>query len=291
MLLSEALDAFRLSLNGVASPKTLAWYSSLLRAMVEFLGDGDVGATAVTDLRRWRVSLLNASYSVWTVHGYLRGARRFFSWLVDERLLDESPAARLEVPKLPEEPPKGISLEDLKRMIAVARSSGARDYAIVLFLADTGCRVGGLCGLKPDELDLERRRAIVHEKGAGGNGKTRTVYFGDRTSAALVEWLGVRPRSKGKTVFVGRRGPLQTSGVYQLFKRLARTAGVTGRWNPHSLRHGWARGALQAGADLATVSQILGHSSVEVTARFYGRFSESELARSHERFSWVPEAG
>lgn len=283
MLLSQALQSFDLSLTGVASPKTREWYASILRSLIAFLGDVELSAVSLVDLRRWRVYLIKSGLSIWTVHGYLRGVRRWFNWLVEEGELAASPAVRLALPRLPDEPPKGITDGDLALMIRAGRLSGARDYALVLFLADTGCRVGGLCGLRVEDVDLDRKRAIVREKGAGGNGKSRAVFYGEETALALAEWLSVRPNQADR-VFIGRLGPLTRSGVYQVLKRLASTAGVTGRWNPHAFRHGWARAALQNGADLATVSQIMGHSTVEVTARFYGRFAETELARAHARF-------
>ena len=72
-----------------------------------------------------------------------------------------------------------------------------------------------------------------------------------------------------------------------MLKRLAKRAGVNGRFNPHAFRHGWARGALKNGADLGTVSQILGHSSIQVTAEFYARWADEELAQRHQKFSWL----
>ena len=68
-------------------------------------------------------------------------------------------------------------------------------------------------------------------------------------------------------------------------RRLAGKAGIKGRFNPHSLRHAFARRVLQQGADLATVSQLMGHSSVEVTVRFYARWADDELGELHDRYS------
>ena len=78
---------------------------------------------------------------------------------------------------------------------------------------------------------------------------------------------------------------MTVSGLNQALKRLARRAGVTGRCNPHSFRHGFARSFLQSGGDLATVAQILGHSSIRVTGDFYSAWSDKELAERHDQFS------
>lgn len=209
--------------------------------------------------------------------------------MANEELLESNPAARLELPDLPNEPPKDISHADMVRMLETARASDIRDYALVCFLADTGCRVGGAAGLRLSDLKLDQGRALVREKGRGGKRKARHVYLKERTVNVLQSWLSVRPREKGDAVFVGAQGPLTESGIYQVLKRLASKAGVDGHHNPHSFRHGWARGALRNGASIGDVSQILGHSHIWVTMRFYGRWADDELKERHDEFSWLPD--
>ena len=68
-----------------------------------------------------------------------------------------------------------------------------RDRAVILMLFDTGCRVGGLCGLRVSDVDLERRRAVVTELG----GKVRIVFFREETAEALEAWLAVWPQDRG----------------------------------------------------------------------------------------------
>jgi len=213
--------------------------------------------------------------------------RRFFKWLVEEGYLDQNPAARLELPPLPEEPPKAVTEEDLRRLLEAARDD-PRDYALLCFLADTAARVGAVAALRLENLDLANRRALVWEKGRGGRKRARYVYFSERTKRALEEYIRVRPEDGSGCLFVSKRGGgLTSNAIYQVLRRLAKKAGVTGRFNPHAFRHGWARGALKNGADLGTVSDILGHSSVEVTKRFYARWADDELQRRHDRFTWL----
>lgn len=304
MLLSESLEAFDLSLKGIVAPSTQRGYTSVVRKLIRFLGDRDIETITIVDLRRWRASLFDrksryadhpnrpeeeGGLSVWSVHNYLRGIHRFFSWLVEEELLEHNPATRLKLPDLPDEPPKDISRKNMVRLVETAQKSNARDYAIVCFLADTGCRVGGAAGLCLPDLELDRGRATVREKGKGGSRKSRTVYLKKRTIEALRSWLSIRPSDRGDAVFVGLRGPLTASGIYQVLRRLANAADIEGRHNPHSFRHGWARGALRMGADISDVSQILGHSSIAVTVDFYGQWADDELKERHDQFSWLPE--
>jgi len=261
---SRALSLFLVSLDGVKSPATIAWYRQRLAGLEARLGRKGIGRVKVSDLRAWRGALCRRKkLSVWTLHGHVRAVRRLFAWLVQEGRLKASPAKRLELPRLTYEPRKGIDFGDMLKMVAAARSS-PRDHALVLFLADTACRCGGVANLRVEELDLARCRAVVVEKGS----KARTVYLHPRTCEALRAYLMAR---RTGPVFLNQwtgKG-LKPGGIYQVLERLAAKAGVFQRWNPHSWRHGAARGMLRRGANLAQVSQILGHSDVSVTVRFY----------------------
>jgi integrase/recombinase XerD len=226
--------------------------------------------------------------SPYTLHGYARAWRTFFRWCVQHDYLRHNPATLLKQPPLPEQPPKALLPDDLARLLTVARDA-PRDYAIVCFLADTGCRVGGLVGLRLGDLHFDTGRAVVWEKGCGGERKSRTVYMKACTVESLRAYLRARPVEAEARVLQGQRGPLTTSGVYQLLKRLARKAKITSRHNPHAFRHGFARGALQNGADIGTVAQLLGHSDVSITVRFYARWADEELKAKHAAVSWLPE--
>lgn len=305
MELDRAIELYLSVHQGMISTKTMRIYMQSLGVLKDYLGDRDAESISIDDLRAYRTALFdrNERYtsntsrprekgglSVWTIHGHIRVARQFFRWLSDEGKIGMNPAARLELPSLGDEPPKGISESDLRKMFECA-SASARDFAILMFLADTGCRIGGAAGLELSDLDFEKRRAIVREKGRNARAKVRAVFFKQTTADALNVWLTERsqlPKSRATNrVFVGRKGALTADGIYEIVVRIGERAGVTGRFNPHSFRHGFARALLERGLDLGRVSKMLGHSDTRVTAKFYGVFSETELAEAHEKFSWV----
>lgn len=308
MRLINALEDFYLSMDGVYSPNTLKWYRHKLQPLVWSLGDCDIEEITIQMLRTWRADLANKTttyedhptkptkegpMSRYTLHGHVRACRRFFKWLEEEEYLELNPAKRLELPAKPKGVRKGIKEKERDLIIETARNDNPRDYAIVLFLADTACRAAGVAGLTIDRLDLDNYRAEVREKGKGGNNKARLVYFGEKTKQALEGWLRIRPTGKNcPFVFVNinKKGGihgLTVSGVYQAIERLAKKAGVDSGWNPHNWRHGSARGMIKKGASLSEVSQLLGHSTVTVTGDFYGIFSEEELHESHRAYSWI----
>ena len=273
MQMRTALDDFLLSYSGARSPATVAWYRRRLGELGDFLGDVDVGRVTISDLRRFRCALESRGLAVRTRHGYVRAVRRFFAWLVEEGVLPVNVALRLELPRLPKGEVKGIRQEDLCKMFAVAASS-PRDLALCWVFYSTGARLGGVVGLGLADLDLEHGRARVTEKFT----KSRTVYLVPRAVEALRAWLAVRPDMPGVySVFVGKRGKLTGSGVYQVMASIAERAGVGPGWNPHNWRHKRARDLLAAGVGLGVVSQVLGHSGVQVTADIYGLLDEAQL--------------
>lgn len=94
--------------------------------------------------------------------------------------------------------------------------------------------------------------------------------------------LGVRPQ-QSDFVFVTARGQMTVWGVGQLLRRLKKRAGIKGRVNPHSFRHSFAKRYLNNGGDLATLADILGHTDVMVTKKFYSIFTTDELKRKHKQ--------
>jgi len=292
---SAIIDRYLESLVTVRSAQTITWYAKRLRPLRDFTHP----LTSITlgDLRRTYALLadrktqyidhpsgrapINKPLSPSTLRGYVRAWRAFFNWCVDEGLLPSSPARKLELPKVPKQPPKAISRADLDRIVEAARLSSARDYAIVCILADSACRAGGLCAITLDNLDLDGLQAIVTSKG-----QTAFVLFTPRTADAIRAYLRERPDVLYRDLFIGQKLiPLTPGGVHALLDRLATAAGIAGRHNPHSIRHGWAREALRRGADLSDVGHVLGHTQMQTTYEFYGRWNNAELHAIHDRFT------
>lgn len=241
-------------------------------------------------LTQWRVELATSGLSAWTQRGRVRAVKRFCLWLQRRGLLTGDFSFKL--PRVPSAPPKAMRWSDLTTLlnhITTQANDGdrwaIRDRALLLFLADTGCRSGGLRGLTFEDLDLSRRRAIVREKGRGGP-KARTVYFGAETKTALDLWIECRSKTNHLHLFTNRADkPLTVFELHRLLIARAKEVGIQGRCNPHSIRHLFAEQMIKNGADLSTVSHLMGHSNIKVTHDFYIRFNDDDLAERHQRFS------
>jgi len=307
MRLSEAVEALCMATKADGgSPGTVAAYEHKLRPLVIFLG-GDVQVETVTvdDLRRYVAGLRDemmlyadhpyhvahvGTLSPFTVSGRVRTAKRLFNWLEGEGVIEVNPVRKIRTPRPRRDEPKAASLTAFRALLHTTEGGGPddlRDRAILFLLGDTGCRVGGLCGLQVCDVDLERGLVSLKEKG----GKSRLMPVNPPTVDAVRGWLAVRPGDQGPALFVSlstsKHGGLGPAGVGQMLKRRARRAGVAGPVNPHSWRHFFAREYLLAGGDLATVSDLMGHSGIEVTKASYAIFTVADLRAKHARYSPV----
>lgn len=312
MQLSEAIDALLTATRSEGrSTHTIDGYARNLHHLVEFLGDVEVESITVHDLRRYSAALRvqNERYSdhpmsaakagglsPHTIATYLRAVKRLFNWMTEEGMIAVNPSAKLKNPSPTRREPKAISLDDFGKILAATDGNEldqVRDRALVLFLADTGCRAGGVTHLRLADINLEHMTARLTEKGV----KTRIVPFSAMTRDALIAWLQVRPGDTDTDwLFVNlahhhKEIRLTEEALGETLRRLGKRAGATGVVNPHSWRHAFAREWLRNRGDLATLARILGHNDVSVTARFYAVFADHELAEFHARYSPVARLG
>lgn len=289
MRVEEAIEQFlSAKLAEGRKPTTIAWYrQQLARYQQTLTGDW----TDPHTIRSFLVAL-QADVDIYpnhptrpperrrlspaTLRAYHRTLKIFYTWCTAEDLISANPMRRIKAPPRPRTLPKDISAADALAILRQAQHS-ARDYALVLLLADTGCRDAELRGLTLPDLDLTQRRAVVTGKGS----KQRHVYFCDHTAAAVTTWLQVRPTGSPWLFPNAQGAQLHKGAVYQLLRRLAAKANVTGRCNPHSFRHHFATAFLESGGDVETLRAILGHESI-ATTQAYAHLRTDTLRRLHD---------
>jgi integrase len=135
---------------------------------------------------------------------------------------------------------------------------------MVLLSLHTGLRWGELTALCWKDTDLQARRLTVRGEGAKSK-QTRHIPLNDTAHGALMDWQGQSSTLPANLVFPGRTGPIDN--VYKHWATLLKAAGIEGfRW--HDLRHSFASKLVQAGIDLNTVRELLGHQSLQMTLRY-----------------------
>jgi integrase/recombinase XerD len=213
-----------------------------------------------------------------TVHSYMRAINHFLGWASTE---GEPVTAKAQLPRLPKQLVDVLSREEIQKIEDVAKPE--RDKIIVRTLADTGIRVGELVALRPSDLLAQGRSQYLKIRGKGD--RDRLVPLPPMLYRRLRRYADRgRPQdTNSDRLFLGlRRSPLgtydalTTSGVNQLLRLLAGTAGIKKRVHPHLLRHSFATWALTRGMNPLTLAQILGHTSLVMIQNVYAHLTPAD---------------
>jgi len=243
------------------------------------------------DLRRFAASLSNRGISKAGVARKLAAIRSFYSALLRTGDVSANPADLVATPKRDRKLPRVLSREEMQTLldrIPTRTPLEMRDRAMLELAYSCGLRAEEVVHLNIDAPDFEGERLRIEGKG----GKTRLVPMGEPAQAALSRYLD-RARSilvgpgDEQALLVSKSGRrLHPSDVRRRLQRWVREAAIAGGVSPHALRHSFATHLLQGGADLRTIQELLGHSSLSTTqvyTQVEPSWLQSQYARSHPR--------
>lgn len=241
------------------------------------LGCEDLSSADVRSLRSWLAKQQTLGKSRTTLARRTTAARVFTAWAAKSGHADNDVGLTLKSAKPHRTLPSALTTDQARALVAVADAAcegghpaGLRDLAIIELLYATGIRVGELTGLDVDDLDFERRVVRVLGKGR----KERSVPFGSPAALVLRRWVAQgRPAlavpGSGPALFVGvRGGRIDQRLVRAIVHRLLEGVEGAPDLGPHGLRHSAATHLLAGGADLRSVQEILGHSSLATTQMY-----------------------
>ncbi len=220
-----------------------------------------------------------------TYNKYVKNIRTFFNWCVRVNLIEVSPAAglkRLRQNKLGDIV-KAMPHSDYEKLLDYAKWT-LRYYVLVLFIGDTGCRIGGVAALTWDDVSLDEKKALVTEKGK----PPRPVFFGSECHKALIRWRLQHSGRDGNYVFHPHGRKNSTPAYSNLFGRICQRAGLK-HWGPHSLRHRLGHSLAKDKIAPSIVSQLLGHSSVITTLEYYYPDDWESVEQAAKSLHYEPE--
>ena len=240
------------------------------------------------DMRSYLGDLDYAQYSRHTVNRRLSSVRSFFRWLAAEGLVESNPADVVSGPKLARSLPRTIPPADMARLLSVWRGSDKpsdmRNRAILEFLYACGARISETSGLLVDNVDFDTAQVRVFGKGS----KERIVPLHELAIASMRDYLfNARPAllagKESPYFFVSTRGnQMSPDALRKMFKQSLLAAGLDQALSPHDMRHTFATDLVEGGADLRSVQEMLGHSSLSTT-QIYTHVSISHLKEEHRR--------
>jgi site-specific recombinase XerD len=272
-------------------PRTLAKRKGDLLTLLDFLverGRRRIQEIRPADLDAYPGWLRQHDYKPQSVAGMITGARGWFAWFIERRILFENPARQLRAGSV--ERGLGLVLTETQVLQLLLEpdchtASGQRDRAIIEVLYATGVRLGECTALRLADVDLDEEVIKVF----GKNSKERLIPLGSTTAAVLRVYIKkTRPklnrrRQQHRALWLSRVGaPLGPQSIRLAVQRHARAAGLPKATDTHALRRTCATHLLRRGAHPAMVAQILGHANLQ-TLSAYLRIAITDLKKAHAR--------
>ncbi|MDJ0780793.1 MAG: tyrosine recombinase XerC [Desulfosarcinaceae bacterium] len=210
-----------------------------------------------------------------TIARKLSALRTFFAFLRKHRLMADNPAEKVLTPKLPKTLPGYLVVDDMLRLLDSIPDGSlleARNRAMFETLYSCGLRVSELAGLNPEDLEMQLGFVRVLGKGK----RERLVPIGERALTAirnyrqrLPERSAAADEKRGGALFLNRFGRRLTArSIRRILDQLSRRCGLPVPVAPHGVRHSFATHLLDAGADLRSVQEMLGHRSLRTTQKY-----------------------
>lgn len=276
-----------------AAARTQGGYRRDLQAFVAFLAEhqgGPVGLASLRELapagfRGWLARRLEAGYAKSSTQRAVAAVRGFLDFL-DARYAVHNPALRaMRAPRASRRLPRPLAIAEVDELTEAVTADGdaapwiiVRDTAILLLLYGAGLRIGEALGLDRGDLPGPGETAL---RVLGKGRKERLVPLLPVVGEALAAHVAACPfpLPADGPLFLGLRGKrLQQAVVQKRVRALRRLLGLPETATPHALRHSFATHLLAGGADLRSIQELLGHSSLSTTQRYTGVDAE-RLAR------------
>jgi integrase/recombinase XerC len=273
----ELADFLRyLSLEKQSSVHTVkAYREDLVDAEIYFqqlLGRiPEVDSIQPRQIRSYLATLHERGLARSTIGRHLASLRSFFRFLCRRGRLTVNPTRGLRGPKKEKLLPHVLSRDEVLKLLLQPKLEtglGQRDRAILELLYSAGLRVSELAGLNVADLDIDQSICVVR----GKRSKERIGFLGPTAIDELKQWIEVRSgmlehlRRTSEAVFLNKNGTrLTTRSIDRLFIGYVRSADLNPATTPHTLRHSFATHLLDAGADIRSVQELLGHRSLATT--------------------------
>ena len=307
-LISDFLSHVEIERN--FSPHTVRSYRTDLEQFCRFLAAGDQAAEMTADdlpglddiapgtlagqllelepltVRAYLAMMRNSGYSKSTVARKLATLRSFYKNLVRTERIEASPVSVIRTPRQDKRLPRYLDVSQMAALLAApdtSTPSGARDLAVLETIYSAGLRVSELVALDVGDVDEFSGALRIAGKGR----KERLAPLGDRAAEAIEAYLVMRRpgpgAGRGAPLFVNKfSNRLSDRSVRRILDKHVMSAGIAFHVSPHALRHSFATHMLDAGADLRSVQEMLGHASLSTT-QIYTHLTTRRLKEVYTR--------
>ncbi|RNA69604.1 tyrosine recombinase XerC [Alteribacter keqinensis] len=274
-----------------ASVHTIENYRKDITDFLEFMknhGISELTGVSYPEVREYLSVLHKREYARKTVSRKISALRSFYRFLLREEAVKDNPFILASIPKSGERLPTFLYEEEMNTLfnyIDATGSLGQRNKAIIELLYATGIRVSECAGVNVSDLDRDMATLLVRGKGK----KERYVPVGSFAMDAIETYLNdgrkqiIDGKENPEALFLNyRSGRLTPKSIRTMLKKIVDDASMNARISPHVFRHTFATHMLNAGADLRTVQELLGHSQLSST-QVYTHVTKDRLKEMYQR--------
>lgn len=284
-LINEYLDCLKYERN--YSNNTIASYRREIMHFKVYLvqeGIDDYNDVDYLMLRGYLTKLYDENLAKSSINHRLSALRSFFDYLLKEEFIKDNPFKLIESQKVGQRNPDFLFQEemiDLLDSIETKDDLGIRNKAMLELMYASGLRCSEVANLQVSDIDFNQMVVLVHGKG----GKDRYVPFHEYARDWLIKYIdearnNLMIKNEGHNfIFVNKFGnPLTNRGIENIVDRVTFKYDATKKIHPHTIRHSFATHLLNAGADIRTVQELLGHKNL-ATTQVYTHISKEHLKK------------
>lgn len=271
------------------SLKTRKTYEFALKEYNKFLAEKHYHFLNInTDqAEQYKAYLISTNHENKTSSLHLSAVRSFYNYLIEIKAIETSAFSNIKNPKISKKLPNFLNNSEINNFIEEKNIESAldlRNKLIIEFLYATGLRVSELCGIKISDLNASNGSLKVMGKGS----KERIVFYKACNSKLMAEYINnarnhILNGIKSEYLFISKSGkPLSPRSIENIVKKYAQNKNIKSKVTPHTLRHTYATDLLNNGADIRSVGELLGHSSLSTT-QIYTHVTAEHLKKVYNK--------
>lgn len=241
----------------------------------------------VDDVKSWILDLTERQIGKRSIKRKMSSLKSFYAWMYLQKKVDSDPFEYVHSPKATHALPDFFSEKEIDSLLTANEKRTDklkdRDQALLMLMFASGLRASEVVNLTFNQVDFDNRIMKVSGKG----NKDRLVPFTNSAKESMLNYInGLRKdllKEDTKYIFLNSQGNKMTvRGLEYILDEIEAKTGLYGKIHPHMLRHSFATKMLNRGADLRTIQELLGHSSIETTS-IYTHVAYENMKETYEK--------